>query len=126
MKNELSGEHKKIIEEKLGSAQFFYNRTDNEQVIATELEQCEEYAKKLPLQERALLIKRLIEGLHELDEQNLERLWVQEAALRFKELKAENIKAQSAENNITDFAWERTENKYTVPRCKRNTAEEKP
>jgi len=74
------------------------NRTDKEQVMATELEQCEEYAKKLPLQERALLIKRLIEGLDELDEQNLERLWVQEAARRFKEFKAGNIKAQSAEN----------------------------
>ena len=70
--------------------------------MATELEQCEQYAKKLPLQERALLIKRLIEGLDELDEHNLERLWVQEAARRFKEFKAGNIEARSAEDVFRD------------------------
>ncbi len=70
--------------------------------MAIELEQCEEYAKKLPLQKRALLIKRLIEGLDELDEQNLERLWIQEAARRLKEFKAGNIKARSAENVFCD------------------------
>jgi putative addiction module component (TIGR02574 family) len=70
--------------------------------MATELEQCEQYAMKLPLQERALLIKRLIEGLDELDEQNLERLWVQEAARRVKEFEAGSIKARSAEDVFCD------------------------
>jgi len=70
--------------------------------MATELEQCEQYAKKLPLQERAVLIRRLIEGLDELDEQNLEQLWVQEAARRFNEFKAGNIEARPAENVFRD------------------------
>jgi len=70
--------------------------------MATDLEQCEQYAKKLPLQERGLLIKRLIEGLDDLDEQHLERLWMQEAARRLKEFKAGNIKARSAENVFRD------------------------
>jgi len=70
--------------------------------MATTLKQCEENAKKLPLQERALLIKRLIEGLDDLDEQNLERLWVQEASRRFKEFEAGNIKARPAEDVFRD------------------------
>ena len=64
--------------------------------MSTELEKCEQQAKDLPLQERALLIKHLIEGLDELDEQDLERLWVQEASKRFQEFKAGNIKARSS------------------------------
>ena len=70
--------------------------------MATTLEQCEMNAKKLPLRERALLIRRLIEGLDELDEQNLEQLWLQEAARRFKEFKAGNIKARPAKDVFGD------------------------
>ena len=70
--------------------------------MATELEQCEQHAKKLPLQERALLIKRLIEGLDDLDEQNLEQLWVQEAVRRFKEFEIGNIKARPAADVFRD------------------------
>ena len=70
--------------------------------MATTLEQCEQNAKKLPLQERALLIKYLIEGLDDLDEQNLEQLWLQEAARRFKEFEAGNIKARPAEEVFRD------------------------
>ncbi len=70
--------------------------------MATEFEQCERQAMKLPLRERALLIKRLIEGLDELDEQNLERLWVQEAARRFKEFEVGNIRARPAEDVFRD------------------------
>ena len=70
--------------------------------MATTLEQCEQKAKKLPLQERALLIRRLIEGLDELDERNLEQLWVQEAARRSKEFEAGNIKARPAKEVFAD------------------------
>ena len=70
--------------------------------MATELEKCEQRAKKLPLQERALLIKHLIEGLDDLDELNLGRLWVQEAARRFKEFEAGNIKARPAKEVFRD------------------------
>jgi hypothetical protein len=70
--------------------------------MATELEKCEQRAKNLPLKERALLIKYLIEGLDDLDEQNLERLWVQEAVRRFKEFKVGNIKARPAKEVFCD------------------------
>ncbi len=66
--------------------------------MPTKLEQCEQQAKKLPLQDRAALIKRLIEGLDELEEQDLERLWVNEASRRFQEFKAGNIQARSSED----------------------------
>ena len=70
--------------------------------MATELEKCEQRAKNLPLKERALLIKHLIEGLDDLDEQNLERLWVQEATRRFKEFEAGNIEARPAKEVFSD------------------------
>jgi len=64
--------------------------------MITELEKCEQQAKQLPLQERAILIRRLIEGLDELDEQELESLWVKEASRRFQEYKYGNMKARPA------------------------------
>ena len=70
--------------------------------MVTELEQCEQYAMKLPMQERAILIKRLIEGLDELDEQKLERLWVLEAARRFNEFEAGKIKARPVKDVFRD------------------------
>ena len=70
--------------------------------MATELEKCEQRAKNLPLKERALLIKHLIEGLDDLDEQNLERLWAQEAARRFREFEAGNIEARPAKEVFSD------------------------
>ena len=70
--------------------------------MATELDQCEQHAMKLPLQERALLIKRLIQGLDELDEKKLEQLWVQEAARRFNKFEAGNIKARPSKDVFRD------------------------
>lgn len=64
--------------------------------MPTELEKCEEQAKHLPLEERAVLIRRLIEGLDELDEQNLQRLWLQEASRRFNEYKDGNINSRKS------------------------------
>jgi len=57
---------------------------------------------KLPTQERAILIKRLIKGLDELDEQKLEQLWLQEAARRFNEFEAGNIKTRPAKDVFRD------------------------
>ena len=68
----------------------------------TELEQCEQKAKKLPLQDRAVLIKRLIDGLDELEEHDLERLWVQEASRRFQEFKDGNIQARPSDEVFRD------------------------
>ena len=63
--------------------------------MITELEKCEKQARQLPIQERAVLIRHLIEGLDELDEQELEHLWIREASRRFEEYKTGNIKARS-------------------------------
>ncbi len=62
--------------------------------MSTQLEQCEQQAKHLPLRERAQLIKSLIEGLDDIDEQNLESLWLQEASRRLQSYKAGNIKSR--------------------------------
>ncbi|SEA64932.1 putative addiction module component, TIGR02574 family [Desulfuromusa kysingii] len=64
--------------------------------MLTELMKCEQQAKKMPLQERALLIRHLIEGLDDLDEQNLQHLWMQEASRRFQEFKDGKITARSS------------------------------
>ena len=70
--------------------------------MPTDLEKCEQQAKHLPLRERALLIKRLIEGLDEHDEHDLEQLWLKEASRRFKEYKAGDIRARPAANVFHD------------------------
>jgi len=61
------------------------------------LEECEQQAMGLPLRERALLIKRLIEGLDKLDERELEELWGQEAARRLQGFRAGRINARAGE-----------------------------
>ncbi len=70
--------------------------------MPTELEKYEQQAKHLSLQEQALLIKHLIEGLDELDEQDLERLWIQEASRRFQEFKSGNIQARPSKDVFCD------------------------
>jgi len=64
--------------------------------MPTALEKCQQQAMHLPLKERALLIKVLIDELDELDEKNLEQLWIKEASRRFQEFKAGNINAMPA------------------------------
>ncbi len=70
--------------------------------MITELERCEQQAKELPLQERAILISRLIKGMDELDEQELERLWLAESSRRFEEYKSGKIQAKSGEDVFRD------------------------
>jgi len=70
--------------------------------MPTELEKCEQQAKHLTLQERALLINRLIEGLDDLNEQDLEQLWIKEASRRFQAFKAGNIKARPGADVFCD------------------------
>ncbi len=52
--------------------------------MATELEKCEQQVKKLSLQERETLIRRLIEGLDISEERDLEQLWIEEAVRRLE------------------------------------------
>ncbi len=62
--------------------------------MSTALEKCQQQAKCLSLRERAMLIKTLIEDLEDLDERNLEQLWIKECSRRFQEFKAGNIEAR--------------------------------
>jgi len=62
--------------------------------MSTELEKCEQQAKRLPLHERAVLISRLIAGIDELAEQDLETLWISEASRRLEEYRQEQIPAR--------------------------------
>ena len=70
--------------------------------MSTELEKCEQLARNLPLKDRAVLIKRLIDGLDELDEQDLERLWLLEANRRLQEFKAGSIQARKSDDVFRD------------------------
>ena len=70
--------------------------------MSTVLMKCEQQAKKMPLEERALLIKHLIEGLDDLDEQNLQSLWMQEASRRFQEFRDGKINARSSSDVFRD------------------------
>ena len=58
------------------------------------LEKCRQQAKKLSLQERAMLIRNLIEDLDDLDEFSLEQLWFKEASRRLQEFREGNIEAR--------------------------------
>jgi hypothetical protein len=62
--------------------------------MSSTLEECRQQAKHLSLRERAILIKTLIEDLDDLDERNLEQLWIKECSRRFQEFKAGNIEAR--------------------------------
>ncbi len=71
--------------------------------MLTELMKCEQQAKKMPLQERALLIRHLIEGLDEHDEQDLQLLWMQESSRRFQEFVDGKIKAKASSDVFRDM-----------------------
>ena len=70
--------------------------------MLTELMKCEQQAKKMSLQERAVLIRHLIEGLDNIDEQNLQHLWMKEASRRFQEFKDGKITARSSSDVFRD------------------------
>jgi len=61
--------------------------------MSTTLGDCQQQAKHLFLRERAILIKTFIEDL---DERNLEKMWINVCARRFQEFKAGNIEARPA------------------------------
>ena len=68
--------------------------------MATNMEDLEQQAKALPLKEKARLIESLIQGLDELDETNLEQLWLKEAYRRIEKYKAGRL---SAKTNFDTF-----------------------
>lgn len=77
---------------------------------ATELEKFKQKAKRLPLQDRATLISHLIDSLDSLDENECERLWLQEASRRFQQYQDGKISSRptdevflSAHAKLNDF-----------------------
>ena len=70
--------------------------------MLTPLEKCQQQVKHLSLQERALLIKTLIDDLDNLDELDLEKLWFRESFRRFQEFKAGNIKSRLGADVFND------------------------
>jgi len=57
----------------------------------------EEEALRLPPHERAQLAERLINSLNEEENQETERLWLEEAERRYQEYKEGKVKTKSAE-----------------------------
>ena len=68
-----------------------------------QLMECETQALKLPPTDRATLAERLIASLDNLNEQQNEQLWIDEADRRYREYKNGNITARSAEEVLRDF-----------------------
>ncbi|WP_051822275.1 addiction module protein [Desulfonatronum thiodismutans] len=60
------------------------------------LRECEASALTLPVNERAILAKRLIESLDALDDSDTERLWLDEAERRYREYKEGGLSARDA------------------------------
>lgn len=55
-------------------------------------------ALQMSVESRAALAKRLLESLDELDPEENERLWVQEAARRYQQLKAGTARSVASED----------------------------
>ena len=70
--------------------------------MSTLLMEFEAQALKLPPTERATLAERLIASLDNLNEQQNEKLWIDEADRRYREYKTGNITAKTAEDVIRD------------------------
>ncbi len=66
------------------------------------LKECEEQAMRLPIHDRALLAKHLISSLDELDAEENERLWVEEAAARYDAYKRGELTARPIDDVLRD------------------------
>ena len=64
--------------------------------MSNRLEEIEKQAASLTLQEKSALIEHLVSNLDELDEQECERLWLEEATRRYREYKAGKMPYRSA------------------------------
>ena len=63
---------------------------------------CEAEALKLSPTDRATLAEHLIASLDELNQEQIEQLWMEEADRRYREYKSGNITARSAEDVLRD------------------------
>ena len=70
--------------------------------MSPQLMEFEAQALKLSPTDRAALAKRLIASLDDLNEQQNEQLWIDEADRRYREYKSGKITARSAEEVLSD------------------------
>ena len=70
--------------------------------MSPQLMECEAQALKLPPTDRATLAEHLIASLDNLNDQQNEQLWIEEADRRYREYKSGNITARSAEEVLSD------------------------
>jgi len=70
--------------------------------VAIDIKTVEDEAMKLPAAQRATLARHLLASLDDLDEAEIERLWVAEAELRYQTYKEGDIPARDAFAAIAD------------------------
>jgi putative addiction module component (TIGR02574 family) len=70
--------------------------------MSPQLIEFEAQALKLPPTDRAALAERLIASLDNLNEQQNEQLWIDEADRRYREYKSGSITARTAEAVLSD------------------------
>ncbi len=70
--------------------------------MKSNLAQCEELAFKLPVNERAILAEHLIKSLDDMDDEDVERVWLEEADRRYQAYKSGAIPSRSAEDVFRD------------------------
>ena len=70
--------------------------------MATDLTQLEKRVLSLPTEERARLAERLIASLDDLNDEENERLWLDEAERRLEAYRAGRIGARPADDVIQD------------------------
>jgi putative addiction module component (TIGR02574 family) len=70
--------------------------------MSPQLMECEAQALKLPPTDRATLAEHLIASLDDLNNEQNEQLWLDEADRRYREYKSGNITARAAEDVLSD------------------------
>lgn len=70
--------------------------------MSSELNECEAQALKLSLKERAALAEHLIASLDSVEDSENERLWLEQADLRYGEYKTGNISTRPATDVLRD------------------------
>ncbi|MBF0202504.1 MAG: addiction module protein, partial [Desulfamplus sp.] len=71
--------------------------------MSTDIKTLETEALSLPVSQRALLAQHLLASLSDLDEQENERLWLEEAQRRYHAYKAGTFSSRDAFESISDM-----------------------
>jgi len=70
--------------------------------MSPDFKQCQDSALKLPVEERAALVERLIQSLDCLNDAESERLWAMEAERRYQAYKQGRLSARPADEAIRE------------------------